>query len=78
MHKLHPIKAVVFDFDGTLAVLNIDFSDMRQKVFELMKQFDVREEWIGERYLLEIIDEIYKILYERQPEEAEELSLIHI
>ena len=26
MRQLHHIKAIIFDFDGTLAVLNIDFS----------------------------------------------------
>jgi beta-phosphoglucomutase-like phosphatase (HAD superfamily) len=28
------IHAVIFDFDGTLAKLNIDFSLMREQVFE--------------------------------------------
>jgi len=66
------IKAVVFDFDGTLAVLNIDFSSMRDRVFELMKGFGVEEEWVRERYLLEIIDEVYPILWEKSPSGAEE------
>jgi len=29
MWTLHQIKAIIFDFDGTLAVLNIDFSLMK-------------------------------------------------
>lgn len=53
---------MIFDFDGTLAVLNIDFSLMRERVFGLMRQFGIREESIRERYLLEIIDEVYPIL----------------
>jgi phosphoglycolate phosphatase len=59
------IRAVVFDFDGTLAVLNIDFSEMREQVFELMKKYGVNEEKIEERYLLEIIDEVVQILSQK-------------
>jgi len=69
--QLAKIKAVVFDFDGTLAVLNIDFSEMREQVFELMKKYGVNEEKIGERYLLEIIDEVVQILNQENTSAAE-------
>ena len=69
--QLAKIKAVVFDFDGTLAVLNIDFSGMREQVFELMKKYGVNEEKIGERYLLEIIDEVVQILNQKNTSTAE-------
>ena len=66
------IKAIVFDFDGTLATLNIDFSFMRERVFDLMKRYGVAEELVGERYLLEIIDEVYQILCKKSPSRAED------
>jgi len=72
MQKLYNIKAVVFDFDGTLAVLNIDFSSMRERVFGLVKRYGVPEELVEEKYLLEIIDEVYQILRGRSPSYAEE------
>jgi len=72
MRKLHHIKAIIFDFDGTLAVLNIDFSSMRGKVFDLMKGYGVSEELVEERYLLEIIDEVYQILWKKNPSDAED------
>ena len=72
MQKLFNIKAVIFDFDGTLAVLNIDFSSMRERVFNLMRRYGVREELIEEKYLLEIIDEVYQILCKKSPSDAEE------
>jgi len=72
MRKLHHIKAFIFDFDGTLAVLNIDFSSMRGKVFGLMKGYGVSEELVEERYLLEIIDEVYQILSKKDPSGAED------
>jgi phosphoglycolate phosphatase len=69
--EIQGAKAIVFDFDGTLAVLNIDFSSMRVRVFNLMKRFGVGEELIEERYLLEIIDEVYQILCEKSRSNAE-------
>lgn len=72
MEKLQHIKAIVFDFDGTLAVLNIDFSSMKERVFDLMEHYGVGEELIEERYLLEIIDEVYQILWRRNHARAEE------
>jgi phosphoglycolate phosphatase len=66
------IQAIIFDFDGTLAVLNIDFSSMREGVFDLMKGYGVAEALISERYLLEIIDEVYQILWNKNPSNAEE------
>jgi phosphoglycolate phosphatase len=71
-NKFHKIRAFIFDFDGTLAVLNIDFSFMRGKVFDLMKRYGVVEELIEERYLLEIIDEVYQILSKKDPSSAED------
>jgi len=70
--QLRDIRAVVFDFDGTLAVLNIDFSEMREQVFGLMRKYGVNEEKIEERYLLEIIDEVVPILSKRNSSAAEE------
>jgi phosphoglycolate phosphatase len=56
------LRAVVFDFDGTLAVLNIDFGLMKKRVLQWMRGFGVGEDRIQERYLLEIIDEVQSLL----------------
>jgi phosphoglycolate phosphatase len=64
--NLLKVKAFVFDFDGTLAVLNIDFSFMKERVFELIKRFGVNGESVKERYLLEIIDEVYSLLLRKK------------
>jgi phosphoglycolate phosphatase len=71
MPSLHAIKAIVFDFDGTLAVLNIDFSAMKERIFDLMKHCGIQEEAVKEKYLLEIIDEVYQILWKKDPVKAE-------
>jgi phosphoglycolate phosphatase len=70
--ELQNIRAVVFDFDGTLAVLNIDFSQMRDQVFKLMRNHGIDESLIEEKYLLEIIDEVALILSKRNSSAAEE------
>jgi phosphoglycolate phosphatase len=71
MPILYPIKAIIFDFDGTLTVLNIDFSLMRERVFDLMRRYGIGEETIQEKYLLEVIDGVYQILWEKNPSGAE-------
>jgi phosphoglycolate phosphatase len=70
--QLRGIRAAVFDFDGTLAVLNIDFSQMRDQVFKLMRNHGIDESSIEEKYLLEIIDEVALILSKRNSSAAEE------
>jgi phosphoglycolate phosphatase len=71
MPPLHAIKAVIFDFDGTLAVLNIDFSSMRERIFDLVRRYGIKEDAIQEKYLLEIIDEVYEMLWKTNPSDAE-------
>jgi phosphoglycolate phosphatase len=71
MHTLHHVRAIIFDFDGTLAILNIDFSFMRDRVFELMGRLGIEGIAVREKYLLEIIDEVYQILLEKNPSAAE-------
>jgi phosphoglycolate phosphatase len=70
--QLRRIKAIIFDFDGTLAVLNIDFPLMRERITALIGRFGVDEGTIRERYLLEMIDEVYPILRKENACSAEE------
>jgi phosphoglycolate phosphatase len=69
--SLRGVRAVIFDFDGTLAVLNIDFSFMREKVFDLMRHYGVEGNMIEERYVLEIIDEVTQQLGKKDASKAE-------
>jgi phosphoglycolate phosphatase len=56
--KLDPslIKAIVFDFDGTLARLNINFPVMRSAIRGLMADFQIPEEVAVDLHILEMID----------------------
>jgi len=69
---LQHIKAIIFDFDGTLAFLNIDFPLMRERIISLIRHFGIEERAIRERYLLEIIDEVYPMIREKDSSGAEE------
>jgi phosphoglycolate phosphatase-like HAD superfamily hydrolase len=51
------IKAVILDFDGTLAVLNMDFSEVKEEILNLVEKDGVYRESLREQYLLEIIGE---------------------
>ncbi|MBW2599662.1 MAG: HAD family hydrolase [Deltaproteobacteria bacterium] len=50
------LKAVLFDFDGTLAELNIDFVRMRRAVLDLMSDYCAPPEAMEDLYVLEMIE----------------------
>lgn len=51
------LRAVVFDFDGTIADTRIDFAQMRQRVVVALRAAGAWEEAIGEgRYVLEMVE----------------------
>ncbi len=63
-------KAIVFDFDGTLAKLNIDFAAMRSDVLELISRHRIPAEGIRKFHILEMIDAAGALLATEHPEEA--------
>ncbi len=48
---------IVFDFDGTIAALTIDFEHMRRRVEEILARYGLAEEQGGARYVLERIED---------------------
>ncbi len=53
---LPPFEAILFDFDGTLAVPNLDFADMRQQLVVLTQTWGLPAEELHGRYILELMD----------------------
>jgi len=49
------LKAFVFDFDGTIAGLTIDFQEMRRAVLAQIKRFDIPDDGLPGLYVLEMI-----------------------
>jgi phosphoglycolate phosphatase len=54
---LRNIEAILFDFDGTLVHLNIDFGRMRAEVEALLPQYDLSMEGRRALYVLELIED---------------------
>jgi phosphoglycolate phosphatase len=50
------LKTVLFDFDGTLAQLNIDFMEVRRTVMELISAYEVPTDGLGDLFVLEMIE----------------------
>jgi phosphoglycolate phosphatase len=69
-----PWKAVVFDFDGTLAKLTIDFAGMRAAILELIARYDIKTEGITNLHILEMIEAAADRLALRFPEEVSPFS----
>lgn len=53
---LQGMQAFVFDFDGTLAVLNIDFGLMRRRVNQIVGDYGLDPQRFDHLYILEMID----------------------
>ena len=64
------LEAIVFDFDGTLAHLNIDFLEMRRRVVSLFPAFGLDPDLMEGRYILEGIQAGVQSLEERGEESA--------
>ncbi len=56
------IKTVIFDFDGTLAKLNIDFHLMRETVIELILSYGITRDELHTEFVLEMINDTATIL----------------
>ena len=59
------IKAVIFDYDGTLVHLNIDFQEMRQRIDTLLDSFGLSASPLRGLLTLETIDKATELLSQR-------------
>jgi phosphoglycolate phosphatase len=66
-------EAVIFDFDGTLVHLNIDFKLMRQEVERLLAEYDLNPAPLKGLLILEMIDEATRLLSRHDPLKGQEL-----
>jgi len=55
-------QGIVFDFDGTLAELTIEFPPLYTRVFEMSQKYNVDTTKLSELYLIEVINEIASII----------------
>ena len=66
-------EAVIFDFDGTLVHLNIDFRLMRQEVEGVLAEYGSDPEVLKGLLVLEMIDKATMLISERDPLKGQEL-----
>jgi phosphoglycolate phosphatase len=67
---LHEIDTVLFDFDGTLVEISIDFAQMRRGVISLGIEYGVSSE--PDLYILESLEDIFAKLLRRDGDQAKE------
>lgn len=71
MKSIPSPNAAIFDFDGTLARINIDFAMMKREVISLSSSYDIPTGEIEHLYILEMIDEGQSFLASRDAAKAE-------
>lgn len=67
---LYGIDTILFDFDGTLVEIDIDFAQMRRGVISLGLEYNVSPE--PELYVLESLEDIFNKLMQRNGDHARE------
>ena len=67
---LKDIEAILFDLDGTLVHLNIDFGRMRAEVEALLPQYGLSMEGRRSLYVLELIEDAVRELKTKDEEKA--------
>ncbi len=63
-------EAVIFDYDGTLVHLNIDFIAMRQEVERVMTDYGIKPDAHKGLLILEMIDEAKELISKLNPSEG--------
>lgn len=66
-HRALKLDAIVFDFDGTLALLNIDFKEMRSDILGLASSYGIPEDGTERLFVLEMIAEMRQRIGRKTP-----------
>jgi phosphoglycolate phosphatase len=69
---LPPFDAMLFDFDGTLAVLNLDFAHMRRCVLDQAVTYGLASATLEGMYILEMVEYATALLQQQHPKRAED------
>lgn len=66
---MYDIDTMLFDFDGTLVEINIDFAEMKRRILSLGLEYGVSPK--ADLYVLESVENIFSILSEKDILKAE-------
>ena len=67
--SLH-LDAIIFDFDGTMATLNVDFSEMRRCLVNHLAAYGVPAESMERVFILEMVENAKDIIAKENPDRA--------
>ncbi|ABC77104.1 HAD family hydrolase [Syntrophus aciditrophicus] len=67
---IRKFKAFVFDFDGTLAELNLDFTFMKESLIVLSRQYGIDGEDLNDLLILELIETVRNRIFRDDPTKA--------
>ena len=67
-------EAVIFDYDGTLVHLNINFGGMRQGVEDVLAEYGIEPDAHKGLLILEMIEEATRLISEKNPTEGPSFS----
>jgi phosphoglycolate phosphatase len=68
------IKTIIFDFDGTLAKLNIDFNQMREAIGKLILSYGINRDDLHTNFVLEMITAATAILNQLSPQKVDNFA----
>ncbi|MCG2678251.1 HAD-IA family hydrolase, partial [bacterium] len=68
------ITTVLFDFDGTLVQLNLDFPKIYQGIHSIVEKYGVDPAFYQDLFLIELVERITQELMEHKPEEAKRFN----
>lgn len=69
-----PFEAILFDFDGTLAMLNLDFAAMRRGVLAHAVTYQLSADTFTGMDILELIEHATVLLSQQTPEQARQFA----
>lgn len=74
MIRFKEITTVLFDFDGTLVQLNLDFPKIYQGIHSIVEKYGVDPAFYQDLFLIELVERITQELMEHKPEEAKRFN----
>lgn len=74
MIEFKEITTVLFDFDGTLVQLNLNFPEIYREVYSIVKRYGVNPALYQDLFLIELVETITQELKEHNPEEAKKFN----
>ncbi len=74
MIRFKKITTALFDFDGTLVQLNLNFPEIYREVYSIVKRYGMNPTLYQDLFLIELVERVTQELKKYDPEKAEEFN----